>query len=242
MQHNKPAAQRRRAKSQPPATSRRRYSRPSTVTHQSRNVATISPASSPTSSSFSFSKPHATSPLSASPYQSTTYNHLHTAATSSSTNYTKFQQSLKQLTTSTCTSTFTSSCFPFASTATMFRSSKRIAHDATDGVSDDVKQQASQILSESQQRQATMNVLLENAFKPQHINIKDVSGGCGAFYHILVVSELFTGKMTLHRHRAVQSALKDVIPEMHGLTLFTYTPAQYEKMQEEEKSSAKTQV
>ena len=91
--------------------------------------------------------------------------------------------------------------------------------------------------TESEQRQNAMKILLENQFSPTHLNIKDVSGGCGAFYHILIVSDKFAGKLTLARHRQVQTTLKDIIPEMHGLTLFTYTTQQYDKLQQESKNS-----
>eukprot|EP00461_Guttulinopsis_vulgaris_P003056 UN03057 len=50
------------------------------------------------------------------------------------------------------------------------------------------------------------------------------------FYQITVVSDQFQGKLTLARHRAVQTVLKDIIPQIHGLNLYTHTPQQWEEL------------
>lgn len=82
---------------------------------------------------------------------------------------------------------------------------------------------------EGQSRQLKMTELITQDFQPTYLKIDDTSGGCGAFYQITVVSTQFEGKMTLARHRAVQTTLKDIIPQIHGLNLFTHTPAQWEQ-------------
>lgn len=82
----------------------------------------------------------------------------------------------------------------------------------------------------SEQRQWEMKTLITDSLSPTHLDIRDTSGGCGAFYQITVVSSQFEGKMTLGRHRMVQTVLKDIIPQMHGLNLFTHTPKQWDEM------------
>ncbi len=63
------------------------------------------------------------------------------------------------------------------------------------------------------------------------VEIKDVSGGCGDFYQILVVSPQFQGVTRIHTHRMVNDVLEKFIGKMHGLTLRTLTPAQYTELQ-----------
>jgi stress-induced morphogen len=89
---------------------------------------------------------------------------------------------------------------------------------------------------EEESRDILMHKLITKDFSPLFIDIKDTSGGCGAFYQITVVSEAFQGKMTLARHRAVQTTLKDIIPHIHGLNLFTHTPKQWEDLQQNKSS------
>ena len=80
--------------------------------------------------------------------------------------------------------------------------------------------------------------LITQDFQPTYLKINDTSGGCGAFYQITVVSDKFQGKMTLARHRAVQTTLKDIIPLIHGLNLFTFTPQQWEEKSKEVQAAA----
>lgn len=89
---------------------------------------------------------------------------------------------------------------------------------------------------EEEPRDILMHKLITKDFSPLFIDIKDTSGGCGAFYQITVVSEAFQGKLTLARHRAVQTTLKDIIPHIHGLNLFTHTPKQWEDLQQNKSS------
>lgn len=59
-------------------------------------------------------------------------------------------------------------------------------------------------------------------------DIRDVSGGCGSFYQVLVVSAQFAGLTTMKQHRAVTELLEADIGKMHGLTIKTMTPEQFE--------------
>lgn len=53
------------------------------------------------------------------------------------------------------------------------------------------------------------------------VEVKDVSGGCGDFYQITVVSPMFKGMTMVKQHRTVNELLSAEIGKMHGLTLKT---------------------
>lgn len=59
--------------------------------------------------------------------------------------------------------------------------------------------------------------VLEAKFQPSMLSVTDVSGGCGAFYTIIIASKAFNGLSTLKQHRLVQSELKNIIKDIHGL-------------------------
>ncbi|GAA6000252.1 hypothetical protein JCM10207_007925 [Rhodosporidiobolus poonsookiae] len=63
-----------------------------------------------------------------------------------------------------------------------------------------------------------------------HVQVFDVSGGCGASYEVIIVSPSFAGKPTLKRHREVNEKLKEEIAELHAFTQKTFTPEQFEKV------------
>ena len=62
-----------------------------------------------------------------------------------------------------------------------------------------------------------------------HVNVEDISGGCGSMYKIFVVSPEFEGLALEKQHRLVQKAIAGEIADMHGLTLKTQTAKQYKK-------------
>jgi len=86
---------------------------------------------------------------------------------------------------------------------------------------------------ESPSKVTTMTERLKAELNPAVLQVEDVSGGCGAFFKVLIVSDAFTGKATLARHRLVQGLLKQDIADMHGITLTTLTPQQYEESKKE---------
>ncbi|KAL9933273.1 hypothetical protein V8E36_007991 [Tilletia maclaganii] len=63
--------------------------------------------------------------------------------------------------------------------------------------------------------------ILTKRFAPKKIQVADISGGCGSFYAITLVSKEFNGLTTIKQHRLVNSELKDVIAGIHGLQLRT---------------------
>ncbi|KAG2300705.1 hypothetical protein Bca52824_037177 [Brassica carinata] len=46
---------------------------------------------------------------------------------------------------------------------------------------------------------------LTSKLKPIHLEVNDISGGCGSSFEVEVVSEQFEGKRLLERHRMVNA-------------------------------------
>ncbi|KAK2784614.1 hypothetical protein FQN53_008332 [Emmonsiellopsis sp. PD_33] len=67
----------------------------------------------------------------------------------------------------------------------------------------------------------------------QHVEIEDMSGGCGQAFQAIIVSPQFDKKNMLARHRLVNSVLKAEIAAIHAWTPKCYTPEQWQKIQEE---------
>ncbi|KAF1945824.1 bola domain-containing protein [Clathrospora elynae] len=78
----------------------------------------------------------------------------------------------------------------------------------------------------------TMKVLkrkLEEGLGATHVEIEDLSGGCGQMYEAIIVSPQFAKKTTLARHRLVNSTLKEEIAAIHAWTPKCHTPEEWEK-------------
>ena len=52
----------------------------------------------------------------------------------------------------------------------------------------------------------------------------------GAKLEVLVVSDAFDKLPPLKRHRMVNDCLKELMPQIHALSLKTYTPEQYDNI------------
>jgi len=62
----------------------------------------------------------------------------------------------------------------------------------------------------------------------------DVQGDDGVHFEALVVSDAFTGKLPLARHRLVYATLGERMGgEIHALALRTLTPTEYARQQEQ---------
>merc|ERR1711934_947978 len=66
------------------------------------------------------------------------------------------------------------------------------------------------------------------ALDPTHIEVTDTSGGCGSAFEVVIVSKAFEGKRLLQKHRLVNDALKDVMPDIHAFSQKTLTPQEWE--------------
>ncbi|KAJ4383245.1 hypothetical protein N0V86_001290 [Didymella sp. IMI 355093] len=76
--------------------------------------------------------------------------------------------------------------------------------------------------------EAIKQKLVEN-LGATHVEIEDMSGGCGQMFEAIIVSPQFTKKTTLARHRLVNAALKEEIAAIHAWTPKCFTPEQWEE-------------
>ncbi|ODM22875.1 hypothetical protein SI65_00464 [Aspergillus cristatus] len=67
----------------------------------------------------------------------------------------------------------------------------------------------------------------------QHVEIEDLSGGCGQAFMAIIVSPQFESKNMLARHRLVNAALKEEIAAIHAWTPKCYTPEQWQSMMQQ---------
>lgn len=79
--------------------------------------------------------------------------------------------------------------------------------------------------------EATIDSLLRRELDASALHIEDTSGGCGAFFRLLVVSPKFSGLSLVKQHRLVNETLKPHIANLHGLTLTTLTEEQWKEKQ-----------
>ncbi|KAK4032910.1 bola protein [Parachaetomium inaequale] len=77
--------------------------------------------------------------------------------------------------------------------------------------------------------EASIRAALIERLKATHVEIQDMSGGCGQAFTSLIVSAEFAGKNSLKRHRLVNAALKDEIAQIHAWSAKCQTPDEYAK-------------
>ncbi|KAL2135146.1 hypothetical protein VTI74DRAFT_9577 [Chaetomium olivicolor] len=77
--------------------------------------------------------------------------------------------------------------------------------------------------------EASIRAALIERLKATHVEVQDMSGGCGQAFTSLIVSPEFAGKNSLKRHRLVNAALKDEITAIHAWSAKCQTPDEYEK-------------
>lgn len=68
------------------------------------------------------------------------------------------------------------------------------------------------------------NILQKKFPEAEDIQVKDISGGCGAMYEVYVQSTAFKNLSRLQQHRLVNEALKEEIQDMHGIRITTALP------------------
>ncbi|KAJ1929492.1 hypothetical protein IWQ60_001104 [Tieghemiomyces parasiticus] len=78
---------------------------------------------------------------------------------------------------------------------------------------------------------AAIEQILRKALNPVHIEVMDLSSGCGQNIEVVVVSAQFEGKRLLQRHGLVNAALKEEIPLIHAFSQKTLTPAEWQAKQ-----------
>ncbi|KAI0468187.1 bola domain-containing protein [Xylaria cf. heliscus] len=75
----------------------------------------------------------------------------------------------------------------------------------------------------------SLKAALTERMKATHVEVTDMSGGCGQSFTSLVVSPLFAGQSSLKRHRAVNAALRDEIAAIHAWSAKCQTPEEWER-------------
>ncbi|XP_073145637.1 protein BOLA2 isoform X2 [Henckelia pumila] len=81
---------------------------------------------------------------------------------------------------------------------------------------------------------------LKSKMNPSHLEVVDISGGCGASFTVEIVSEQFVGKRLLERHRMVNTALAEEMKEIHALSITKALTDEQWEQQETQKSQAAT--
>jgi len=76
---------------------------------------------------------------------------------------------------------------------------------------------------------STLEETLRTKLNASHVEVRDMSGGCGQSFEAIIVSPEFKGKTTLARHRLVNNMLKDEIAKVHAWTQKCYTEEEWEK-------------
>jgi len=60
----------------------------------------------------------------------------------------------------------------------------------------------------------------------KQIQIKDISGGCGAIFEVFISSTEFKGLSVVKQHQLINEVLKDEIKSMHGIRIHTEIPVE----------------
>ncbi|XP_002061305.3 bolA-like protein 2 [Drosophila willistoni] len=75
---------------------------------------------------------------------------------------------------------------------------------------------------------------LKEQLQAQHVQVTDESDGCGGKFSVVIVSEAFKNKTLLQKHRLVNSTLAEELKEIHAFSQKSYTPEEWEKVQQQQ--------
>ncbi|KAF3025079.1 hypothetical protein E8E14_014530 [Neopestalotiopsis sp. 37M] len=84
-------------------------------------------------------------------------------------------------------------------------------------------------MAESTITEASLRSAIAERLNAVHVEVTDMSGGCGQSFTSLIVSPQFAGLNSLKRHRAVNAALKQEIAAIHAWSAKCQTPEEWEK-------------
>ncbi|CAG9991427.1 unnamed protein product [Clonostachys byssicola] len=76
---------------------------------------------------------------------------------------------------------------------------------------------------------ASLREIITERLQATHVEVTDMSGGCGQAFTTLIVSPQFQGLNSLKRHRLVNGALKEEIASIHAWTAKCKTPEEWER-------------
>lgn len=69
--------------------------------------------------------------------------------------------------------------------------------------------------------EVTLEKTLIEKLSASSASVTDVSGGCGASYHVKVTSKKFLNLSRIQQHRLVQSVLEDELKKWHAVKIET---------------------
>ncbi|KAK7507732.1 hypothetical protein BaRGS_00000697 [Batillaria attramentaria] len=74
---------------------------------------------------------------------------------------------------------------------------------------------------------------LKEELETVHLEVEDLSDGCGAKFQVFIVSPKFEGvKPTIKRHRMVHGAIEEEMKAIHAIQLKTLTPGEWEQLKQ----------
>ncbi|KAL2163447.1 hypothetical protein VTH06DRAFT_5504 [Thermothelomyces fergusii] len=73
----------------------------------------------------------------------------------------------------------------------------------------------------------SLRAALTERLQATHVEVQDMSGGCGQAFSSLIVSAAFAGKTALGRHRLVNAALRDELARIHAWSARCQTPDEH---------------
>ncbi|EDW09385.1 hypothetical protein AWZ03_001970 [Drosophila navojoa] len=74
---------------------------------------------------------------------------------------------------------------------------------------------------------------LKEKLDATYVQVTDESDGCGGKFSAIIVSKAFEGKALLQKHRLVNTTLAEELKEIHAFSQKSYTPAEWEKVQQQ---------
>ncbi|KAL9645663.1 hypothetical protein ABK040_003396 [Willaertia magna] len=78
----------------------------------------------------------------------------------------------------------------------------------------------------------SLEQIIKERLEATHVEIEDISGGCGSSFSAFIVSPVFEGLKLLERQRLVMTKLQEEMKSIHAFTFKKcITPKQYEEQQ-----------
>ncbi|XP_026472153.1 bolA-like protein 2 [Ctenocephalides felis] len=72
---------------------------------------------------------------------------------------------------------------------------------------------------------------LKTQLQAEHVEVVDLSDGCGDKFSAVIVSSVFEGKPLLARHKLVNSTLAEELKTIHAFSQKPLTPEQWKAQQ-----------
>ncbi|KAK7184600.1 hypothetical protein DPSP01_008997 [Paraphaeosphaeria sporulosa] len=111
----------------------------------------------------------------------------------------------------------------------LYKQFNHLTVDPTSGMSARTDSEAAQTAANSGITPDVIKQKLQEGLGATHVEIEDMSGGCGQMFEAIIVSPQFAKKTTLARHRLVNGVLKEEIAAIHAWTPKCHTPEEWEK-------------